>query len=372
MPRLAAFIRANTEAILSEWETFARALPMGEAMDIAALRDHAKEMLEVIATDLGQPQTRGESAAKSKGESDADQRVQPTAAGEHGAGRAEVGFTVSEMVAEFRALRASVVRLWTRERHQLDEGDLVDLVRFNEAIDQAIAESILRHTHDIDQSKERFLAILGHDLLTPVGAIITSSAFMLDTRELAEPHLSLVTRIESSARRMNQMVVDLLDFTRTRFGDSIPVVRAAMDARKLINDVVAEVGATYPNSIIRIETSGNLRGEWDSDRLMQAMTNLVANAVQHGSDNAPIQVAAKGAEHEVTIAIHNEGPPIPETELSNIFNSMKGASAHGSRDRRHLGLGLYIVDRIVKAHDGRIDVQSSQEEGTTFVVHLPR
>jgi signal transduction histidine kinase len=372
MPRLSSFIREHAEDILVEWETFARALPMGESMDVIALRDHAKEMLAVIAEDLETPQTRRQQADKAAGRSDAADFRTPTAAQEHGAGRAESGFTVGQMVSEFRALRASVLRLWGKQRSEFDTTDVKDISRFNEAIDQAIAESVVRHTDEIGQSKERFLAILGHDLRTPLSAIITSTKFMLDMEELKEPHLTLVTRIASSARRMNQMVADLLEFTRTRFGDSIPVVRVETDVRRIVHDVVAEVAASYPSSAVRIETSGELRGQWDADRLTQAFTNLITNAVQHGSDKSPIKVAARGAANEVTVSVQNDGPMIPKKQLGGIFDAMKHAGADGGRDRRHLGLGLYIVDKIVAAHGGKIDVRSSREHGTTFTVHLPR
>jgi signal transduction histidine kinase len=372
MPSLSIFIRDNTEQILSEWETFARALPMGNSMDIAALRDHAKEMLGVIARDLEMPQTEREQADKARGESDADERQAPTAAQEHGAGRAESGFTVAQMVSEFRALRASVMRLWSKQQREVTVTDLEDATRFNEAIDQNIAESITRFAQEVSQSKERFLAILGHDLRTPLGAIITSTGFMLDTGELEEPYLTLVTRIASSAWRMNHMVADLLEFTRTRFGDTMPVARAEMDARRMVLDVVAEVAASHPSSTVQIETSGELRGQWDCDRLTQALTNLVANAVHHGSDKWPIKVAAHGAPDKVVISVHNKGPIIPREELGRIFQAMARASSDGPRDRRHLGLGLYIVDKVVAAHGGSIDVRSSEEEGTTFTVHLPR
>lgn len=373
MPRLSDFIRENTEEILSEWETFARGLPMGGSMDIVALRDHAKEMLGVIALDLDTPQTRRQQADKATGNQDASERTAPTAAQEHGAGRAESGFTVAHMVSEFRALRASVMRLWARRQPDVAVAmELEDITRFNEAIDQAIAESITRHTHEIGVSKERFLAILGHDLRTPLGAIITSTKFMLDTDDLREPYLTLVTRVASSARRMNQMVADLLEFTRTRFGDSIPIVRTETDVRKILHDVVSEVAATYPSSTLQIETTGELLGQWDPDRLTQALTNLVGNAVHHGSERSPIRVAARGELNEVVISVQNEGPVIPKKQLSQLFEAMKHPRADGARDRRHLGLGLYIVDKIVAAHGGSIDVRSSRAQGTTFTVHLPR
>lgn len=372
MSRLARFIRDSNERILLEWEAFARALPIGGTMDVAALRDHAAQMLSVIADDLDAPQTDAEQHSKAHGRADADRRKTLTAAQEHGAGRADSGFSVGQMVAEFRALRASVTRLWVADQRGNADNDMDDLIRFNEAIDQAIAESITRYSGEIGQSKERFLAILGHDLRTPLGAIITSTTFMLDTGELAEPHLTLVTRIASSSRRMSTMVEDLLDFTRTRFGDTIPIVREDADLRKIVTDVASETGASYPESSVRVETSGDLRGQWDSARLAQALTNLVGNAIQHGSAEAPVQVRARGMPHEVQVSIHNEGPFIPKERLARLFDAMTTARSDGARDKRHLGLGLYIVNKIVTAHGGTIEVTSTQAAGTTFMVRLPR
>src|SRR5215212_7754879 len=148
--KLADFILANREPVLLEWEAFARTCaPASAAMDLTALRDHANEMLSVIAKDLETPQTKNEATEKSKGESPDDPRT-TTAAEQHGAGRAESGFTVEQMVAEFRALRASVLRLWTKSKGALDAGDIDDLTRFNEAIDQSLAESVSRYTQDLD------------------------------------------------------------------------------------------------------------------------------------------------------------------------------------------------------------------------------
>ena len=372
MSRLSHFLREHTEQILSDWEAFARGLPIGGSMDIEGLRDHAKEMLGVIARDLDTAQTPAQQADKAKGRSDAAEHGAYTAAQWHGAGRAESGFTVGQMVSEFRALRASVIRLWTAQQRDVGSADLEDVVRFNEAIDQAIAESITRYTSEIGRSKERFLAILGHDLRSPLHAIVASTAFMLEAGELREPSLTLVSRIATSARRMDGMVADLLDFTRTRFGDGIPIVREETDVRRILHEVVSEVAASYPTSTMQVETGGDLRGHWDSARLMQALTNLVANAVHHGSDTSPVKVAARGERTEVVISVANEGPVIPEKDLAQLFEAMKHASDDRARDRRHLGLGLYIVDKIVAAHGGSIDVRSSSEEGTSFTVHLPR
>jgi len=371
MSPLSRFIREHTEEILAEWETFARSLPIGAVMDVEALRDHARAMLDVIARDLEQPQSSRQQDAKAKGASDAQEPTARTAATEHGSGRAQSGFTVNQMVAEFRALRASVLRLWGKQGGSRVDADLNDMIRFNEAIDQAIAESLARFTQDIDHTKERFLAILGHDLRTPLGAIVTSAQFILESAELADPYRELVDRIDKSGRRMNQMVDDLLDFSRTRLGDTIPIARAEMDMTRMLHDVVAEVAASFPDRKLEVEASGELHGAWDCARLTQAVSNLLANAAQHGSSDAPIRVTARGEANEVIIAVHNDGPPIPEQFVGQIFHPMKRSRTNPG-NRRHLGLGLYIVDRIVAAHRGRVDVASSEGHGTTFTVRLPR
>lgn len=375
--RLADFIVANREPILGEWEAFARTCaPASGSMDIKELRDHANEMLTVIAADINTPQGGDAQAKKSKGNAPAEDTDTDTAAEEHGAGRAESGFSIEQMVAEYRALRASVIRLWTEAKGEINAGDIEDLTRFNEAIDQSLAESVSRYTEDLDESKEIFLAILGHDLRTPLGAIYTSSKFMLETEELKEPHLTLTSRIAKSSTRMVHMIGDLLDFTRGRLGGGIPVVRAEMNMGKVVHDVVDEIAAAHPLRSIEVDTRTEQRGEWDWARISQVLTNLLGNALQHGSDGTPVTVDLRGDEEEVTIAIHNCGPPIPADKLNGIFNPMKArdktATAAASGPTGNLGLGLYIAERIVNAHNGRIEVDSSEERGTIFTIHLPR
>jgi signal transduction histidine kinase len=373
--RLSDFILTNREAILAEWQAFAKTCsPASASMGITALSDHASEMLTVIAEDLKTPQDDLEQSEKSKGNAPTPDTSEKTAAEKHGTGRAESGFTMEEMVAEYRALRASVIRLWTKDHGEVTQTDLDDLTRFNEAVDQALSESTTRFTGDLDASKEMFLAMLGHDLRTPIGAVMTSAKFMLETKELAEPHLTLTTRIVSSSTRMNQMVGALLDFTRSRLGGGIPIAPAAMNMGKVVHDVVNEISAAQPTRAIQVDARGALKGEWDCARITQVLTNLIGNALEHGSDRTAVNVDVSGDEKEVAVAIHNRGAAIPEDQLDGIFNAMKRQGMAGKSDgpSANLGLGLYIADQIVRAHKGRIDVESSEDRGTTFTVHLPR
>ena len=375
--RLADFILANREPILAEWEAFASSCaPASGTMDVTALRDHAREMLTVIATDLAMPQTGSAQVEKSQGRARREDLVATTAAAEHGAGRARSGFTMEQMVAEYRALRASVIRLWTTTKGELALTDLDDLTRFNEAIDQSLAESVTRFTHDVEEAKETFLAILGHDLRTPLGAIYSSARFMLDTGELEEPHRTLATRIVGSAERSLSMVGALLDFTRSRLGGGIPVVRADVSLGKIVHDVVDEIAAAHPRRVIRVDTRGTQHGRWDAARLSQALSNLIGNAVLHGSDGAAVTVAVRGDDDHVAIVVHNRGTVIPPDQRDGIFNPMKARRSSRQATTRgplgSLGLGLYIAERIIDAHGGHIEVESTEEGGTTFTVHLPR
>lgn len=377
VPGLAQFIRANRGPILADWEAFARTCaPASGTMDIPALRDHANEMLSVIAADLATMQDPTAQSEKSKGRAPDPGGAATTAAGEHGAGRARSGFTVAQMVAEYRALRASVIRLWSRSRGELAATDVEELIRFNEAIDQALAESVARYDEQVEEAKETFLAILGHDLRTPLGAISSSATFMLETDELEEPHRTLTLRIVGSARRSMTMVGDLLDFTRSRLGGGIPVVRTEMSLGKVVRDAVDEICAADPARRFRVDTRGEQRGCWDGARLSQALSNLIGNAVQHGAPGTTVSVEVRGEAEQVSIAIHNRGGVIPPEQLDGIFNPMKTRQAPTRASARgptgSLGLGLYIADQIVTAHAGTIEVESSEAHGTTFTVRLPR
>lgn len=373
--RLPRFIVANSEPILAEFEEFARThTTAGETMDILSLRDHAAAILKAIALDLEQPQSAGDQRRKSEGDAPPEEEAGPTAAERHGVDRAGSGFTLVEMFSEYRALRASVLRLWTRARTQLDEGDLQDLIRFNEAIDQALAESVTEYSTEIEHSREMFLAILGHDLRSPLSAVLTASSFLVTEGNLTDRNLTLASRIRSSGERMQALVSDLLDFTRSRLGRGIPITRTDTDIAAISRDTLEEIGAHHPNRELHFAASGDLRGKWDSKRVSQALSNLIGNAVQHGAESTPIMVTARGAADEAVIAVHNRGVVIAGDDQQQIFNPFKklASAQQTDKDQGSMGLGLYIAQQIAIAHGGRIDVESSEEGGTTFELHLPR
>ncbi|MEO7330870.1 MAG: sensor histidine kinase [Minicystis sp.] len=361
---LAAFIDAERIAIVAEWEAFARTLlPAATGMNVTALRDHADEILTAIVHDMKTHQTEAEQVKKSKGRGEAQRMGEMAKL--HAALRLQFGFDLGQMVAEYRALRASILRLW--EKGGTDPGGVT---RFNEAIDEALSEAVNQFTQTTQHFRDQSLGILSHDLRNPLGAIVMGSTMLVNSKELSDRSVRIAARMLNSANRMTRMIADLLDLTRTRFGDAIPIVRAKIDLDPLCRQVLAELEGLSPAGHLTFTAKGDLTGEWDSDRMAQVLSNLVGNAIQHGTASDPIDLVAEGDDEEVRVEVHNGGPPIPQAALATVFEPMiRHASDH---ENTGLGLGLYIASEVVLAHGGTLGVTSTAADGTTFTMHLPR
>jgi len=378
--RLAAFVRANVKPIIAEWETFAQTLtPAAESMSPLALRDHIREILEFITNDIESAQTDSEQVEKSHGEK--APLIKPSAAEIHASLRHAGGFNMKQMVSEYRALRASVTKLWDTQLPEGTKRDIADLTRFNESIDQALTESIGDYSKRIDHSRNLFLGILSHDLRSPLGAARMSAelTLMMGADNLTERQTMLISQVVECSDRATEIVDHLLDLTRARLGSGIPVIKASMDMGFVSKQLVDEMRTRYPNRTFTLKISGNTEGEWDKPRIGQVFSNLLGNAVQYGFKDSPINVALEGEADAVVLSVHNEGVPIPADAIGRIFESLiryeeatetdDGDTPSGSIN---LGLGLYITKEIVAAHGGMIGVASSEKEGTIFTVRFPR
>ncbi len=373
--RLADFLRANVEPIVAEWIAFARTrTPASENMTKLALRDHIEEILTFIADDLESAQSKQEQIEKSHGLGPDDSKLAQSAAEIHAALRLSDGFDIDQMVSEYRALRASVVKQWIAHNRILAATDLEDLTRFNEGIDQAVAESVAHYTDSVNQSRNLFLGVLGHDLRNPIGAATMAARHMVK-HSAADPHQTrLASQIVSTTERATHILNDLLDITRSAFGTDIPVAKTAMDLGPLGLQIAEEVRTISNGRAIDITIVGDTSGEWDHTRMGQVLSNLIGNALQYSPESSPILVTLAGQGSELCIAVHNDGAPIPPSKITTIFDSFTRAR-DGQVEREgamNLGLGLYIAKRIVQAHKGHIDVVSTAEGGTTFTVRVPR
>ncbi len=366
--RLPHFIRTNTTEIVGEWEAFARTLiPSADGMTSDVLRDHIHQILAFVMSDVASYQTSEEHGEK--------KQAQPvTAAQTHAALRFAGGFDIGQMASEYRALRASVLKLWTNVGPAFDAEDIADMTRFNESIDQELAESVKFYTDRVAQSRELLVGILSHDLRSPLQAIALSTQLSLHMGQLNERQTMLSKKVLECTDRMSALINDLLDVTRARFGAGLPVVRAMMNMGTVAEQIVDEVRVVHPHRMIKLSMSGVLVGEWDKARIGQVFSNLLNNAMQYSSRSAPVRVDLKGDPKVVTLTVGNDGVPIPADKIMMIFDPLTRmiADEDGAPASGNLGLGLYITKQVVVAHGGTIKVTSSEMEGTTFTAQFPR
>jgi signal transduction histidine kinase len=212
-------------------------------------------------------------------------------------------------------------------------------------------------------AKDRHIAMLAHDLRNPLASIVTL-ARLLERGAADAKTQHRADRVGRAAMRMDGMIRDLLDYARAQ-ADAIPITPGEMDVGELCRELVEELELADPERRIEIETAGNLTGVWDRPRLHQAISNLVGNATRYGGGRAAIQARRVG--DGVEVRVHNDGPPIEPELLPVIFEPFE----RGDREGRGLGLGLFIVREITQAHGGRVSVDSSERNGTTFVLTLP-
>lgn len=371
MLTLSTFILDNLEPILQHWEDFARSLQPGRLMTVASLRDDAERMLRFIAADIEAPQSPAEQHQKSVGHGPQLADGADSAAHDHGKARAVDHFTFSEMVSEYRALRAVVTRMWL-ESAGFEYQSINQLVRFNEAIDQVLAESVVRFAATLERASDLFTASIGHDLRNPLNSIASTSELLAHSARLPDAERAAAKRIASSALRMAGMLSDLQDFSRSRLGGFLNLSLEQANVAAICRDVIAEIGAAHPTYTLQFAESGDTAAVVDRQRIGQLISNLVGNAVQHGAPSGTISVSAHGDPQRVRVEVHNEGPAIDPARLEDIFEPLRRAASEPPRTHGNLGLGLYIVRRIALAHGGTVSVTSTEADGTTFVVLIPR
>ncbi|HTU60446.1 MAG TPA: HAMP domain-containing sensor histidine kinase, partial [Polyangiales bacterium] len=214
--------------------------------------------------------------------------------------------------------------------------------------------------------------IVSHDLRTPLNVILLGASQLLERPGLDEYTLRSLLRVRASGERAMRLVGDLLDFTQARIGGGISVALHAENLHQVVERATEELQTVHAQRTIQHTTQGGAAlGCWDADRVVQIVNNLVTNAVKYSLENSPIAVRTATEPNHVTMEVHNEGAPISAEIQARLFEPFqRGPGSQGIS--RSVGLGLYIVKRLVEAHRGRVSVQSDATRGTTFRVELPR
>ncbi|MDP9174511.1 MAG: ATP-binding protein [Planctomycetota bacterium] len=406
--RLSDFILANVEAILAEWEVFARSIwphaLVDEVNDPAKLRDHAEDILRATAQNMLSPQTAVQQSDKSKGdEGGGVESVRINKASEqHGSGRVSSGFELWAVVAEYRALRASVIRLWRSEATQCGLSDLDDLTRFNESIDQSLAEAVrsfaeavdrdrraaiaekTRRAQELRQAKEEaetanrakdiFLATLSHEMRTPLNAVVGWMGILRaadrNEADLAEG----LDVIERNTRAQVQLIEDVLDVSRIVSG-KLRLNICDCDLRSAIDAGIDAVRPAATARDITLEVKLDpfaSRAFCDSTRMQQVVWNLLSNAIKFTNKGGIVRVTSGCDGSDVLLTVSDTGQGISSDFLPYIFDRFRQADGGTRRKFGGLGLGLSIVKHLVEMHGGTIEAQSAGENrGSTFTVRLP-
>ena len=371
---LSEFIVDHVEEIINEWEAFASTMqPAASDMSPAELRDHAKQMLSAISVDMQKNRSVAQQTAKSKGRG--PESPVSSAAMTHGEMRAESGFSLDQLFAEFRALRHSVLQLWLSQVAGLIEENPAEIMGFNGALDQALADSVATYAYHAGRTKDTFLAILGHDLRGPLATVSLAGNYLTRPGVGTDATTRMGARVARSAATMTAMVNDLLEFSRSQLGGKIPLAPELADLEEICQAAVHDAGSVYPDAVIELTVSGDATGIFDAERLQQVVTNLLVNAAQYSAGGAPVLITVHGTADRLRVQVTNHGPVISPAHLKTIFDPLVQLPQDGHAPKRlstSLGLGLFIAQQIVRAHGGAIEVESSALKGTVFSMEIPR
>ena len=358
MNTLSAFIREHRNAIVDAWLSRAERLPNAQSLAPPALCDHVPEILDRLAVAVDR---RDDTAA-----------ALDNLPEQHASLRFRQGYDLRQVIAEYRLLREVIMQMYAERGDVSAESrpKIASLTVLHEDLDRAIGEAVDHYALERDQARDKFVAILGHDLRDPLNTVVFQSGALSQRADELDPKtVNAVGRIAASGKRMERMIRDLLDFARGHLGGGFTIVPTAFDARAFLASRVQEIADAHPDRDVQCmapAVSGDFHVEWDGDRISQVITNLVHNALVHGHD--PIVVEPRDEGEHVSITVRNQGE-IPSDMVPRLFDAF--STDRSEQAQGGLGLGLYIVQQIAHAHGGEV-VAKSDGGATTVRVRLPR
>lgn len=286
-------------------------------------------------------------------------------ASRHALSRQSHGLPVDALATEYQLLRMAI--LTTQDL----PGGVPARIQLDAALDAALIEGLRSYADVQDRARDRVLGMLGHDLRNPLAAIALAASDLLATPCTEPLHARRAAMIERGASRMMRMVTDLTDFARTRLGCGIPIAPGPCDMGEICEEAAAELRLGNPTRTITVETAGDLAGLWDRDRVLQVISNLIANGIDHGDDPIEVRAVASRERDQVLTTVTSHGPAIPAEQVGRLFEAFYVVEGPTQRRSTNLGLGLFIVHEIARAHDARVTVQSD-DRATVFAIAWPR
>lgn len=361
--RLSEFIVRDIESIAHGWRAHVATVTPRSS------RGHELELLQAIVADLARPGTPRERAPPPVGLAPAPADAKRTAAQAHAESRAESGYTLEQLASEYHALRSCVLSGWI-EACRPETPLVEDIIRFDDAIDQALAESIRAFSAHVSRARNLLLGILSHDLRSPLQTIQMTARALQRLHANADVDHAAKLLIRSGVR-MKKLLDAQIDFSRIELGLGLGVQPRAVDLGPVCTEELEQIRAAYGEHALDLEVTGDCSGAWDSGRFQQMLNNLVVNAVQYGEPKEPIHVTLRGAASNVCLTVANAGETIDGETLARIFEPMRRGKTGAGRHDSGLGLGLYIAREIARAHGGAIAAESKGRQ-TVFTVVLPK
>jgi signal transduction histidine kinase len=349
------FLRNQLQRITLRWEEEVRAdLPALSTMSRPVLFDHLPEFLDGLADWIDGEEDRADLAFSRLAQGHALQRL-------------GYGVGLETLTREYSKLRVVLLRLLMEVPPTQENREAT--VRLHEGMDRAINEAMHRYATRREEVRERFVAILGHDLRDPLSTVVISANVLAANPSLKPEHRVVASRIVRACDRMQRMINDVLDFARGHLGSGIPANPTLNDMGEVCRAAADEITGANPQRVLVVDLHGDLRGAFDRDRVHQAMTNLMSNAINHSE--GPIEIRAYEAEdrHAIVTEVTSHGDVIPEDLRARLFDPFSQGEVVAPR--KGLGLGLFIVQQIAIAHGALCDV-TSNEQATTFSIRWPR
>ena len=359
---LRRFLHESLEDILAEWEKEGGLPPTGQT----ARRLHFEQVLRAVADEMNRVSTNAATAAAAAAAAVAEEAPRRGEAGDPSHSHA------GRLVDDYASLRASVVRQWRQKHPSPSATDLDELVHFNEAMDRSLAELSATFSPSHAQPNALFLGVLNHELRTVVASILMSAQVLTHRATPGSPEAKAAERILRSCEQLRQTLDALSDFTTVRLGTQIEIDRVEDDMAVLCRQALDEYARSDHERTVRLSSDGDLRGNWDAARIREAIRGLIANAARFASRGSPVTIVVDGhAADEVKLTVHGDGTPIDLDTLCTIFDPVARVESDNPT-YAGLGLGLFIVRKVVDAHGGQVSVDASPGQGTTFTVVLPR
>jgi signal transduction histidine kinase len=350
-------LRRNVEVISASWErAVMERLPQLHELERASVVDHLPEFLYGLA-------------AWVEGDEETGIRGFEALVRGHALQRLGHGISLETLSIEYQVLRTTILQqlLDVESTREVT----ASLIRLNAGIDHAVDQAVHRYTAGREQVRERFVSVLGHDLRNPLEAITLASSSIASLPCTQDQHVRMAEMIQRSSARMARMISDIIDLAHAHLGEGIPSIPRRCNMGEICEEAAHELRLAHPDRTIELSTSGDLEGYWDRDRAIQAISNLIGNAVQHGSDPIVVEAVEAGDRTAVITRVKNRGSAIPAERLAQLFDPFQHGPERPMGAHAGLGLGLFIVQQIALSHGGVCEVESTAQE-TKFAITWPR